>query len=322
MVTLVFMLIERFTFPPSRPVGIFILAVLMSCAIFAGCEEEQGTFGKLDLVWGRRGVSDGRMQKPRAIAIDAEDNLYIVDMTARIQVFSPDGEFLRTWQTPAHENGRPTGLAIDQHGRVVVADTHYYQVLFYSNAGELLGRFGGEKGNKPGQLGWVTDAVQDTAGHWYVSEYGEFDKITKLTAEGEFIQEWGGHGSEPGQFVRPQKLVIDEQQRIWVADACNHRIQVFDTEGRLLMHWGEQGSGPGQLYYPYDLLLRGENVYVLEYGNHRVQKFTRSGQSLGQWGHEGRGPGELYNPWGLVMDSQGRLHVLDSNNHRVQRVRL
>lgn len=287
-----------------------------------GCDEKSATFGTLDQVWGRRGLADGRFQKPRAIAIDAEDRLYIVDTSARIQVFTADGEFLRSWQTPQWEHGRPTGLSIDRRGRVVVADTHYYQVLFYSPEGELLQKFGGTPGPKPGQLGWVTDAIEDSTGQWYISEYGEYDRITKLTPDGQYVLEFGGHGSEPGQFVRPAKLAFDEQDRLWVADACNHRIQVFDTTGRLLFHWGTQGHAVGELYYPYDLLLDGEHVYVLEYGNHRVQKFTRSGQSVGVWGHEGRGPGELYNPWGVVLDRQRRLHVLDSNNHRVQRVQL
>jgi len=106
-----------------------------------------------------------------------------------------------------------------------------------------------------------------------------------------------------------------------VVDACNHRIQVFDTEGNLIQVWGESGSEPGQLYYPYDMVHDDQqNVYICEYGNHRVQKFTRDGKSLGVWGHEGRGPGELFNPWGLVRDKQGRIYVLDTNNHRVQRV--
>jgi hypothetical protein len=50
-----------------------------------------------------------------------------------------------------------------------------------------------------------------------------------------------------------------------------------------------------------------------------VQKFTLDGKSLGTWGSEGRGPGQLFNPWAIVMDSLGRIDVLDSNNHRVQR---
>src|SRR6188472_1049812 len=51
-------------------------------------------------VWGRLGGGKGQFSKPRAIAIDKEDQLYIVDMTARIQVFDTDGNFIRSWQTP------------------------------------------------------------------------------------------------------------------------------------------------------------------------------------------------------------------------------
>ncbi len=277
--------------------------------------------GRLDKTWGRRGISDGRFQKPRAIATDADDNLYIVDMTARIQVFSPDGEFVRSWQTPTHVNGRPTGLSFDRQGRLLVADTHYYQVLIYSPQGELLEKIGGTKGPELGQFGWVTDAVEDSQGNLYIAEYGEYDRIQKLSPDRTFLMQWGGHGSEPGQFVRPQGLKIDEQDHLWVADACNHRVQVFDGQGQLLQMWGTAGSEPGQLYYPYDLVFDDDgNVYICEYGNHRVQKFTRDGQSLGCWGQHGREPGEMHNPWGLVRDHRGRVHVLDSSNHRVQRV--
>jgi hypothetical protein len=53
-----------------------------------------------------------------------------------------------------------------------------------------------------------------------------------------------------------------------------------------------------------------------------VQKFTRDGKSLGVWGRQGRQPGELFNPWALALDHRGRIHVLDTYNHRVQRIRL
>lgn len=298
-----------------------LLALLLTTAGCGGAWDSD--LGSLEEIWGRRGISEGRFQKPRAMAIDADDHLYIVDMTARIQVFTPEGEFLRSWQTPTHTAGRPTGLTIDRQGRLLVADTHYYRVLIYTREGELLGIIGGDQGNQPGQFGLVTDAVEDAEGNLYIAEYGEFDRIQKFGPDGQFLLEWGSHGSEPGQFVRPQNLEIDEQNRIWVADACNHRVQVFDASGRLLFLWGTQGSAAGQLYYPYDLAFdRHGNVLVCEYGNHRIQKFDRQGNSLGIWGRNGRGPGELHNPWALVADHNRRIHVLDSNNHRVQRVKL
>jgi sugar lactone lactonase YvrE len=297
------------------------VALLLAAALCTGCDEEGASAGRLETVWGNRGSSEGRFQKPRAMAIDAEDHLYIVDMTARIQVFDRDGNYLRGWQTPVHVAGRPTGMSFDRRGRLMVADTHYYRVLVYSPQGELLDTLGGVHGQSPGEFGLVTDAVEDHAGNLYVSEYGEYDRIQKFSPEGKFLLEWGGHGAEPGQFMRPQSLAVDEHDHVWVADACNHRIQVFDGEGGVLDVWGEEGSEPGQLYYPYGLEFdEAGHLYVCEWGNNRVQKFSRSGESLGCWGRRGRAPGELDHPWAVVRDRQGRLHVLDTQNHRVQRI--
>ena len=290
-------------------------------AVSAGCSSDDTEGAPPDKIWGRLGIGDGQFSKPRAIAIDASDRLYIVDMTARIQVFDVEGNFLRTWKTPDSRNGRPTGLTVSSDGNVLVPDTHYFRVLTYSPEGELLATLGGTHGLGPGEFGFVTDVVRDSAGNYYVSEYGEFDRIQKFAPDGKFIREWGGHGSEPGQFLRPQHLDLDQNGHLWVADACNHRIQVFDGDGKQVAMWGTQGREPGRLQYPYCLSLDGQgHVYVCEYGNHRVQKFTLEGKSLACWGREGRRPGQLFNPWALVLDSQGRVHVLDSNNHRVQRI--
>ncbi|HEY2841097.1 MAG TPA: hypothetical protein VGJ26_18220, partial [Pirellulales bacterium] len=229
----------RFSWVGHSRAFALLLSWALLCLTATGCGETGPNIGKLDVVWGRRGISDGRLQKPRSIAIDNQDQIYIVDMTARIQVFTPDGEFLRSWQTPVHTNGRPTGLAIDRHGNVVVSDTHYYQVLIYSPEGKLLDWIGGEQGTKLGQFAWVTDCVEDSQGNRYISEYGECDRIQKISADKTFLKEWGGHGSAPGEFIRPQGMSVDEQDRLWVVDACNHRIQVFDADGDLVKIWGE-----------------------------------------------------------------------------------
>jgi DNA-binding beta-propeller fold protein YncE len=284
--------------------------------------------GRPETVWGEQGMRPGQLQKPRAMAIDARGELYIVDKSARIQVFDQDGGFLRGWRTPEWANGKPTGLSFDQAGRLLVADTHYFRILFYERDGTLLAdkTLGGTFGHEPGTFGLVTDAVTDSQGCLYVSEYGDHDRIQKFSPQGEYLMEWGSHGSEPGQFARPQSMAVDENDLLWVVDACNDRVQVFDARGttvRQLKCWGRRGAEPGQMRYPYDLVLSPDGyVYIVEFGNHRVQKFTRDGQSVATWGSQGRGPGQLFNPWALVQDERGRIHVLDTYNHRVQRLRL
>jgi sugar lactone lactonase YvrE len=288
-----------------------------------------GSTAHIETVWGRAGHRAGELDKPRAIAVDARDQVYLVDKSARIQVFDRDGEFLRGWRTPAWQFGKPTGMSFSRDGLLMVADTHYNRVLFYPRDGDQpLDHLtlGGEDGRAAGRLGWVTDVVQDSQGNYLVSEYGEYDQIHTLTSDGQWLGQWGRHGTEPGEFSRPQALAIDAQDRLYVADACNHRIQIFNTRSsppQLLQILGAAGEAVGQLRYPYSLLLDGQgHLYILEYGNHRVQKWTVDGQPLAAWGTMGRRPGELFNPWAIALDSTGRLFVLDTYNNRVYRLRM
>lgn len=277
-----------------------------------------------EAVWGIHGTRAGWLQKPRVAAFDAADQIYIADLTDRIQVFDRDGKFLRNWRMPALNVDGPSGLTVDRWGRVLVADTHFYRVMVYSRDGELLMQIGdGVQGTEPGRFGYPTDVVCDKAGNFYVSEYGENDRVQVFSPEGKWLRQWGGHGDEPGQFLKPRAMAIDEDDRIYVADSCNHRVQVFDTAGKLLDIWGAQGAGRGEMSYPYDIALGPDgSLYVVEYANHRVQRFTRDGRSLGTWGSPGRGTGQLYNPWALAVDSQGAVSVIDTLNHRVQRFRM
>ncbi|AMV38090.1 NHL repeat-containing protein [Planctomyces sp. SH-PL62] len=305
----------------GRGLRLACAAVALACAA-AGCGG--GETSTPDLVWGVHGTKPGWLHKPRVAAFDAEDHLYLADLTDRIQVFDRDGNYLRGWRTPDLNVDGPSGLTVDRHGRLLVADTHFYRVLVYDAQGELLFQIGdGVQGTTPGRFGYPTDVVIDKAGNFYISEYGENDRIQVFSPEGKWLRQWGGHGYEPGEFLRPRALAIDEDDRIYVADSCNHRIQVFDVEGKLLKAWGTRGEGLGQMSYPYDLSLAPDGALIVcEYGNSRVQKFTRDGRALATWGRPGRGPGELYNPWALAVDSRGGVSVIDSNNHRVQRFRM
>ena len=225
-------------------------AAAFGTAILPGCVPG-GDASKPDLVWGRRGQSDGRFLKPRAIAIDRSDELYIVDTTGRIQVFDADGNQLRVWSTPDTANGRPTGLAFrhadnPDDDRLLVADTHYYRMLVYNRDGELLPheQIGGTAGREPGQFAFVTEAACDRHGCYYIGEYGDSDRIQKFDPGGRFVSQWGGTGREDDKFVRPQSMFASKDDVLWVADACNHRIKRFDltpTTPELIDVWG----GPG-----------------------------------------------------------------------------
>jgi DNA-binding beta-propeller fold protein YncE len=304
------------------------LVVATAATSFSGCEGSKKSVQTDAKVWGQVGIVDGRFFKPRAVALSEDHEIFIVDLTGRIQVFNSQGEFLRGWRTPEVQNGRPTGMCFDRHGRLMVADTHYYRILYYTPQGELLDKLqiGGKFGREPGEFGLVTHAVEDKDGNFYVSEYGDNDRIQKLTPDREVLCLWGSHGDEPGHFMRPQSLLLDENDHLWIADACNHRIQVFDAttnNPKQVAVWGEMGTDPGKLRYPYDMAFDGAgHLLVCEWGNHRISKFTLDGKFVDSWGSYGqREPGQLSQPWGFVREENGMLHILDSINNRVQSVK-
>lgn len=299
------------------------VVVLATVAVVVGSALSRWKGTPPEIVWGSKGVQDGEFARPRAVAIDPRsDHMFIVDFTPRIQMYDLDGKHLDlTFRTPDFRNGRPSGLSIDRDGKLIVADSHYHCVRIYDHAGQELKKLGGTGGNAPGQFGYISDCVQDAEGNYYISEFGENQRITKLALDGSFVACFGEQGTGPLQFNRVRALAIGPDGNLYCADACNHRIQVLTPEGEFVRQFGEAGTGAGQMQYPYDLSFApsGE-LYVAEYGNHRVQKFNTSGKSLGMWGRAGHQPGELGNPWALAVDRLGRVHIVDTENHRVQRV--
>ncbi len=152
------------------------------------------------------------------------------------------------------------------------------------------------------------------------SEAEPCQRVTLLTADEEFVKEFGGPGEEDGAFVWATALAIDSQGRLYLADEWLNRVTIYDKDGNFLEKWGVPGAAPGQLNGPAGLAFDSEdNLYVTENLNHRVQKFTQDGKPLAAFGSPGNGEGQLTRPWGIALDAQGDVYVADWYNHRVQK---
>jgi len=155
---------------------------------------------------------------PHGIHVDYEGNVWVTDFVAnasgtkgqQVHKFSPNGELLmslgvagQAGNDSAHFNG-PNDVIVAADGSIFVSDGHDGQGM--TTAATV------EEGRQAGQTG----------------------RIMKFSADGTFIKEWGQLGAAHGEFRTPHGLEIDSQDRLWVADRGNHRLEIFDLEGNYL----------------------------------------------------------------------------------------
>ncbi len=298
------------------------VAVLCSCAPPSARQRaiDSRTFVRAEVIGGR-GSALGQFNKPRSVAVDRDDNLYVVDMTGRVQKFSPDGAFLLSWQLPQTDLGKPKGMATDTNGNIVVVEPHYQRVNHFAPDGSLVAQWG-RPGTNVGQLILPRAVAINSRGDAYLSEYTTVDRVQAFRAGShEPFLVFGRPGSANGEFNRAEGLGFGPDGRLFVADSCNHRIQVFDPDGTWRATFGRAGAGLGELSYPYDVRVDREGRrYVCEFGHSRIQVFDAGNQPLEIIGGPGLEPGQFNNPWSIALDSRGNLYVADSGNHRVQKL--
>jgi outer membrane protein assembly factor BamB len=100
-----------------------------------------------------------------------------------------------------------------------------------------------------------------------------------------------GQGETPA-FDRPMGVAVGLRDRIYVTDAGNNRVCVFDPGGRFLFTFGTFGVAkplagakstykPGRLNYPLGVDTDEDgNVYVASFGNDSIEVFDADGEAL------------------------------------------
>jgi DNA-binding beta-propeller fold protein YncE len=132
-----------------------------------------------------------------------------------------------------------------------------------------------------------TDVAISKNGDILVTDGYGSSRVVKFDRNGNFIKNWGTYGSGTSEFMLAHFVVIDRNDRVYVGDRENARIQIFNTDGRFLAQW----TGIG---YPYGLCITpNQHVWMVDGGFDRIIELDQTGKILDSIGSPGHQRGQL-----------------------------
>ena len=271
--------------------------------------------------------------------VDSKDRVYLITRSeSRVIVYEPDGTFVTAWGEGVF-TPRTHCIRFGPDGAVYTVDDGNHTVRKFTPDGKQLMMLGTpgvssdtgynkEKGtpsithggppfNRP------TGVALAPNGDLYVSDgYGNA-RVHRFSSGGKLIQSWGEPGTAPGQFNLPHDIWVTADERVFVADRENDRIQIFGPTGKFLEQWTD-------IQRPTGLCIRDGLIYVselwwvpgqssfrrgkMEKGeNGRVTVMDMKGKVQARFGHEGErtAPGNFIAPHGICADSRGDIYVME-----------
>lgn len=256
------------------------------------------------------------------VAVDRLDNVYAFHRGEHpIIVFDPTGRYLRSG-AQGITGDVPHFIEVDRDGNVWAVDENAHRVLKFNPAlDKVLLQIGttNEPGHDGTHLNRPADVALTRSGDILIADgYGN-NRIAKFSPTGKFIKEWGGgpddQSTEDGKFHLPHAVQVDPNDKVYVIDRENRRIQMFDTEGKFLSKWTHLGYAWG-----IALSLDGKVAFIAENDKEEILKVsTADGQILARWGGRGRGPGQFDWAHGIAVDSKGAVYVADTYGQRLQK---
>ena len=250
-------------------------------------------------------------------------------------IFDPDGKFITSWGKQFSKNAHGMDLR-KENGKeyLYLATTFMHKVFKTTLDGEVLMELNFPTQARDVKNGAIVPdykyaskynptfiALPDNGDFYVADGYGS-SYIHRYNAKGEYIQSWGGLGTEPGKLNCPHGIWVDTrggaEPSIVVADRANVRLQWFTLDGKFIKMVTDNLRHPCMFdQRGTDLLVPDlkSRVTILDQDNKLV---THLGDNpdKSQWANNGvkqsdTQPGIFVTPHSARFDSQGNIFVVE-----------
>ena len=291
------------------------------------------------------GTKDGKLKEPHGIVLSKSGDIIVADTgNSRVQVFDKNYKFKKALTNKNFK--KPTGVTTDSKGNIYISDCLGDKIYKYSKNYNFLKSWGGsleltksildnekELATSHGKFFCPYSLTTDEDDNIYTTDMYN-NRIQKFTSNGKFLLTFGSRsistdpqtfltgrdGTVPKTTFKNPSSITYKNNKLFVADTFNNRVQVFDKDGDFIKQFGGVGNFIGRFNAPSGIAVDNDgNIYVSEFKGSKVTVFNKHYQFKTKWGGKGIGNSEFQGITGITVDKDGFVYVTDWGNHRIKK---
>lgn len=188
----------------------------------------------------------GMFNEPWGVAVGPDGNVFVTDTwNQRIQVFTPQGQFIRMWETFLVDGAvdsfwGPRGIVVDETGRVFVTDTGKQRVVIFDSQGNYISQFG-TRGLEQGQLDEPVGIALDQAGYVYIADtWNARIQVFAPLSDGAYASEtyWEVDAWKSSSLEDKPFIALNASGDVFFTDPERGYILQFSNNGEFIQRWG------------------------------------------------------------------------------------